>query len=60
MSDNRRVHYAVTLFGRRATPWRRDKDDAVADAIAEGHASLDRDTQTLYWWTGTDLIEWRG
>lgn len=55
-----RIHYAVTLFGRRITPWRRSRDAAVEDAIAEGHASLDREDGGLYWWAGTDLIEWHG
>lgn len=55
-----RIHYAVSLFGRRVTPWRRSHDDAVEDAIAEGHATRDREDGGLYWWAGTDLIEWHG
>ncbi len=61
-NDNgaRRIHYAVTLFGSRVTPWRRSRDAAVEDAIAEGHASLDRDSETVYWFPATDLVEWHG
>lgn len=60
-NDNEDVRslYAVTLFGRIVTPWRRKRDDAIKDAIAKGHASYDREGGVLYWWAGTDLIERR-
>lgn len=56
-NDNGRVRYAVTLFGRRVTPWRASRDDAVDDAIRDGHASRDHEDADLYWWAGTDLVE---
>jgi hypothetical protein len=35
---SRNVDHSVTMFGRRVTPWRSTRDEAVADAEANGHA----------------------
>jgi hypothetical protein len=47
--------YAVTLFGRRVTPWRLSMRAAMDDALAEGHATQEPGCAP-YMWVGVDLV----
>ncbi|PAL20182.1 hypothetical protein [Sphingopyxis sp. GW247-27LB] len=50
--------HAVFLFGRRVTPWRGDRAQAIEDAIAEGHATRDPIPRApVFWFVGARLVE---
>src|SRR3546814_15198949 len=50
--------HAVFLFGRRATPWRRNPAEAIEDAIAAGHATRDEAPRApVSWFVRTELVE---
>lgn len=50
--------YAIFLFGRRVTPWRETRAAAMADALAEGHATQD-EFGPPYLWAGADVVSER-
>lgn len=47
--------YAIALFGRRVTPWRNRVEAAMADAIAEGHATQG-EFGPPYLWAGVGVV----
>jgi hypothetical protein len=50
--------YAIFLFGRRVTPWRESYKAALADALANGHASQEPG-DAPYLWVGADVVSER-